>query len=330
MADYLRGEIPSSSPPFESSATHAPTNFVEQGTHEHFTHTHRRNRIPNGGIPHTHYQMPAEDNDTGNGPWRSPHAQDSEQVLGLRLVDALAGALASVWRTSQTVLRLDFCRSVARESPNLGGRQKRGQFASSSRSHGDSRNNEREAERPTSRWVQGIEGAGVRMKLMQIWYFPNEETGEPSLPWGLNVGFGACLNMDRSGYLALNARLQTKYATLHFLPSPGLELRSKFPVPLGSTPLSVNIRYRIPLTDLENIWESLGAYFTLNFSSQPGTGFHLTPGALEFDEHVMQIGKYTTVRVAASMLFPRRIPPVDGEQPFKINVHRLGLKTRLV
>nr|ABK26859.1 unknown [Picea sitchensis] len=328
MAEHTSGEP--SYPSFEPSATHAPTNSSELGSHEHFAYTNRRNHKPNGGIPHTHYKIPAEDDDTGNGPWRSPYAQDNENVLGLRLVDALAGALASVWRASQTVLRLDFCRSVGRESPSLGGRQRRGQFSTSSRSHGDSRNNEREAERPTSRWVQGIEGAGVRMKLMQIWYFPNEETGEPSLPWGLNVGFGACVNMDRSGYLALNARLQTKYATLHILPSPCLDLRSKFPVPLGSTPLAVNIRYRIPLNDLENIWESPGAYFTLNFSSQPGTGFHLTPGALEFDDNVMQIGKYTTMRVAASLLFPRRIPPVDGEQPFKINIHRLGLKTRLM
>lgn len=330
MAEHTAGEISASYSSSEPYATHGPTNSPEPGSHEHFTFPNRRNHRPNGAIAHNHYKIPAEDNDTGNGPWISPYAQDSEKVLGLRLVDALAGAVASLLRASQTVLRLDFCKSVARESPSLWSRQRREQFSTRPPLHGDSRNSEREPEKPTSRWVQGIEGAGVRMKLMQIWYFPKEETGEPSLPWGLNVGFGACINMDRSGYLALKARLQTKHATLHILPSPCLELRSKFPIPLGSTPLAVNIRYRIPLTNLENIWESPSAYFTLNFSSQLGTGFHLTPGALEFDEHVLQIGEYTTMRVAASVLFPRRIPPEDGEQPFKISIHRLGLKTRLM
>lgn len=330
MAENTAGESAAPYPYFEPYATKSPINSSEPGSNEHFTYPNGRNHRPNGAIAHTHHKIPAEDNDTGNGPWVSPYDQDKEKVLGLRFVDALAGAVASLLRASQTVLRLDFCRSVARESPSLWSRQRREQFSTSPRLHGDSRNSEREAERPTSRWVQGIEGAGVRMKLMQIWYFPKVETGEPGLPWGLNVGFGTCINMDRSGYLALKARLQTKYATLHILPSPCLELRSKFPIPLGSAPVAVNIRYRIPLTDLENIWESPSAYFTLNFSSQPGTGFHLTPGALEFDEHVLQLGEYTTMRVAASVLFPRRIPPVDGEQPFKISIHRLGLKTRLM
>ena len=44
--------------------------------------------VVNSGIPHTHYQLLAEDNDTGSGPWRSPYPQDNEQVLGLRLVDS--------------------------------------------------------------------------------------------------------------------------------------------------------------------------------------------------------------------------------------------------
>eukprot|EP01018_Ginkgo_biloba_P000255 Gb_41159 [translate_table: standard] len=86
----------------------------------------------------------------------------------------------------------------------------------------------------------------------------------------------------------------------------------------------------IPLIDLEKIWESPGAHLMVNFYSQLGSGFHLTPGGLEFDEHVMKIGKYTTMRVAASILFPRRLPPEEGEQPIRIEIHRLGVKTRMM
>ncbi|KAF3773113.1 hypothetical protein EJ110_NYTH56123 [Nymphaea thermarum] len=68
----------------------------------------------------------------------------------------------------------------------------------------------------------------------------------------------------------------------------------------------------------------------VNFYNETGSGFHLTPGGLEFDEHLLRIGKYTTVRVAASLNFPRRLPPEEDEKLFKIDIRSIGLKTRLL
>ncbi|CAN6469794.1 unnamed protein product [Victoria cruziana] len=68
----------------------------------------------------------------------------------------------------------------------------------------------------------------------------------------------------------------------------------------------------------------------VNFYNETGSGFHLTPGGLEFDEHLLRIGKYTTVRAAASFNFPRQLPPENDEHLFKIDIRSIGLKTRLL
>jgi hypothetical protein len=50
---------------------------------------------------------------------------------------------------------------------------------------------------------------------------------------------------------------------------------------------------------------------------------------VQFDEHVVRIGEFTTMRVAAALDFPRQFPLEDGEQPVKLRVTRLGIKSKI-
>lgn len=60
-----------------------------------------------------------------------------------------------------------------------------------------------------------------------------------------------------------------------------------------------------------------------------GTGFHINPRGVEFDERVLGLGNNLTLRGAAAVKFPRQFP-IDEDNPeasFGFEVHRLTLKT---
>ncbi|XP_031486793.1 uncharacterized protein LOC116255162 [Nymphaea colorata] len=243
----------------------------------------------------------------------TPNAPEGQEILGVRLLKLLASPFASLTRSSQTLLRLDFRRPLSfpkrpsRPSPPPPG---------------------------SSSPFGPLHGSRTRLQLMQTWDLPPKceeeatEGGPREIPW-LKLGIGGSVEMDDDGgVLVPKARLKTKYAILHVMPSPCFEIRMKFPVGISS--LAASIRCRIPFSDLETMWNSPSSQLMVNFYNETGSGFHLTPGGLEFDEHLLRIGKYTTVRVAASLNFPRRLPPEEDEQLFKIDIRSIGLKTRLL
>eukprot|EP00271_Cylindrocystis_brebissonii_P007711 TRINITY_DN21343_c0_g1_i1.p1 TRINITY_DN21343_c0_g1~~TRINITY_DN21343_c0_g1_i1.p1 ORF type:complete len:350 (-),score=40.78 TRINITY_DN21343_c0_g1_i1:1147-2196(-) len=183
-------------------------------------------------------------------------------------------------------------------------------------------------------WMPGgnlIEGRGARLKLMQIWDFPDKETGYSQLPWGLNLGVGMNFDIDASK-LEPRLRVRAEYGALHILPRPELEFRGRYNIPIGA--LAVDMRCRIPLSTFaepfggEKDLNSPGPRLMVSLFHSEGSGVHLTPGGLEFDERVWRIGQHTGLRVAAMLGFPRQIP-FDESDPLKIHVTRLGLKTRL-
>lgn len=238
---------------------------------------------------------------------------------GTRLIDILGATFRRFWSTSHTVLRLDLRRALDLDGPIVHGRRPRriGSYPEDWVDGGGS----------SSSWFQGIHGGGVRLKLMQIWEFPDKETGLPSLPWNLNVGLGATLETERGGHLELETRIKAKHLALYILPLPHLEFRGKWPI--TGTRIAVDVRYRIPLNNLEKIWESPAAQLYVGLYNPVGTGFHLSPGGLEFDEHVVNIGQHTKLRVAASVEFPRRLPLEEGEQAIRVHINRLGIKSRI-
>lgn len=146
-------------------------------------------------------------------------------------------------------------------------------------------------------------------------------------PWRVNLGLGANVDTDR-GVLEPRFRVRGHHVAVHLLPEPVLEIRGKWP--LFNTQLALDARYRVPLLGLPNLWSGdSGARLMVNLFNPLGTGVHLTPGGLEFDEHLVRLGEYTTIRVAAALDFPRQFPLPEGEQPIKVRINRLGLKTRI-
>ena len=59
-----------------------------------------------------------------------------------------------------------------------------------------------------------------------------------------------------------------------------------------------------------------------------GTGVHVTPSGIEFDEQVVTLGPNVSLRGAAGIQFPRQLPVEEGRNPLNLNVSRLGLKSR--
>ncbi len=62
--------------------------------------------------------------------------------------------------------------------------------------------------------------------------------------------------------------------------------------------------------------------------NKAGSGIHVGPSGVEFDERVLALGANAEARFGASVGFPRQLPVVEGQQLFNWDVHRLGLKTR--
>ncbi len=62
--------------------------------------------------------------------------------------------------------------------------------------------------------------------------------------------------------------------------------------------------------------------------NKAGSGIHVGPSGVEFDERVLALGANAEARCGASVGFPRQLPVVEGQQLFNWDIHRLGLKTR--
>lgn len=53
-----------------------------------------------------------------------------------------------------------------------------------------------------------------------------------------------------------------------------------------------------------------------------GTGIHLSPAGVEFDERVVRLGSGLSLRAAASLRFPRQLPIDRDDNDLGIKVHR--------
>lgn len=234
--------------------------------------------------------------------------------------------LRPLFRGSHTVVRVDMRRAMNYTGPDSkNGRRHRSSPSGTVASSGGRDYYDEEESQGSRGWFNGISGGGARLKLMQVWDAPENLFGESRQHWNLNVGFGLNLEVDK-GLLQPRCRFKARHIALHLLPQPEIELRGKWP--LGNTRLAVNAKYRIPLMmTLEEMWSSSGARLMVNFFNPLGSGFHLTPGGVEFDEHLIQLGEHTKLRFAATLDFPRKLPLEEGEQPIKLQVHRLGVKT---
>ena len=51
---------------------------------------------------------------------------------------------------------------------------------------------------------------------------------------------------------------------------------------------------------------------------------------VEFEDPKIPFGQFGTMRLAASVDFPRQLPLQEGEQPFRLRIMRLGVKSRIM
>lgn len=248
-----------------------------------------------------------------------------------RLLNVFGGFFRSILKHSHTVARIDLVRPISRFRHRRDGRSRRGDGADDSWHRGNAPLGYRGRDRGGS-LVEGIDhglyGEGARLKLLQVWGAPDKDGDTSPLPWGLNFAAGANFDVGH-GQLKPKMRIQTRHVALHALPSPELELRGSW---LLYHNIGLTVRCRAPLNSLTKFWErETGIYWTVRLFNPIGSGFHFTPGGLEFDERVVRIGKHTSMRVAASLLFPKELPwDEDDEDAWRIRINRLGLKTRLL
>lgn len=240
-------------------------------------------------------------------------------TLGQVILDRVGNAFKGVFRNSQTILRVDLRQTLRYDVPL---RRASVKAKPTSRLQ---RPDPSEVDDEARGWLHGLQGGGARLKLMQIWEFKDLETGEERLPF--NIGFGANVVMDR-GEAEPKVRIRSKYAAFHFFPEPYLEIRAKYP--LWDTNLAIRARYRIPVSSMRAVWEPQSTQFLVNVYHRSGRVFHLTPGGLEFEDPTIPFGSFGTMRLAASVDFPRQFPLQEGEQPFRLSINRLGLKSRIL
>jgi hypothetical protein len=67
--------------------------------------------------------------------------------------------------------------------------------------------------------------------------------------------------------------------------------------------------------------------FAPRIESAPGSGLHLAPTGVEFDERLVRFGSRLSARAAVGLTFPRSLP-VDWENDdIGFKVHRLSLRS---
>ncbi|PNW86602.1 hypothetical protein CHLRE_02g093350v5 [Chlamydomonas reinhardtii] len=138
----------------------------------------------------------------------------------------------------------------------------------------------------------------------------------------LDFGLGICLDLDAQQIQPV-ARIKVKdLVSLKAFPMGMLKISRS--IPLG--PVALKVRYELPLAYANRFWEP-PARLMIRLDNAAGSGVHLTPGGLEFDEKVLRFGDAVSVRASAGVCFPRQLPLQDDEPPLRLQVHRLSLKS---
>ncbi|GLC46519.1 hypothetical protein PLESTF_000956800 [Pleodorina starrii] len=137
-----------------------------------------------------------------------------------------------------------------------------------------------------------------------------------------DIGVGVNLDVDQQQIQPV-ARIKIKDLVSIKAAPLGL-LKISRSIPLG--PVALKVRYELPLAHATHFWEP-PARLMVRLDSAAGSGVHLTPGGLEFDEQVVQFGRAVSLRASASLAFPRQLPLEQGEPPLRLQLHRLSLRS---
>jgi hypothetical protein len=138
------------------------------------------------------------------------------------------------------------------------------------------------------------------------------------------VGVG--LDLDQQDIHGV-ARLKVADAlSIKLLPRPLLKLGGAWRLPGGSG-VAVRVKYEVPVSALGGFWAP-PARLLVRLDNDVGSGIHLTPSGIEFDERRLALGNRTELRAGAALRFPRSLPVDRSDRDaFKLDVHRLSLRT---
>jgi hypothetical protein len=142
----------------------------------------------------------------------------------------------------------------------------------------------------------------------------------------LDFGLGAALNLDRSRLEPIVRLKVAGLVSFHATPRPRLKIARVWRLP--GTAMALRLRYECPLTC--NAWASPWqppARLALRLDNGVGSGVHLSPGGVEFDERRVALGDNLAIRAGATLLFPRSLPMPRGEDALRVRVNRLSVKT---
>ncbi|KAK9820629.1 hypothetical protein WJX72_012533 [[Myrmecia] bisecta] len=142
-----------------------------------------------------------------------------------------------------------------------------------------------------------------------------------------DLGVGLNFDMDSTNLSPLVRLKVQDWLSIQAVPRPLLKLQKRWQLP--ATRLSMRLVYDCPLEELDHFWLP-PARVMLRIDNLAGTGIHVGPSGIEFDERLVTraAGRETALRCAASVNFPRKVPVEEGQPLLDWQIERLGLKTR--
>ena len=206
------------------------------------------------------------------------------------------------------------------------------------------RDNEDDASAPSGLLKLGPLSASVTLGVMQMWELGREVPVAPGkrMRRAFDVGFGASYEAATSSVQPC-ARLRCRVppwlpfapdAVIRLLPEPEALLKGSWPVPF--TGLRVGVRLALPWTNEHFDAVALGAKIPWKpqfrcrvYSSADRGPVQFSSRGLELAEQSVRIGRDTVLRVAATVDLPREFPLPEDEPPFRLNLDKLAIKSRL-
>ena len=186
--------------------------------------------------------------------------------------------------------------------------------------------------------------AAVTLGVMQMWELGREVPVAPGkrARRAFDAGFGAVYDASSSSVLPC-ARLRCRVppwlpfapdAVVRLLPVPEAVVKGSWPIPL--TGLRVGAQLSLPWTNEQFDALALGASIPWKpqfrcrvYSSADRGPVQFSSRGLELAEQSLRLGRDTVLRVAATVDLPREFPLPEDEPPFRVNLDKLAVKSRL-
>jgi len=187
--------------------------------------------------------------------------------------------------------------------------------------------------------------AAVMLGVMQMWELGREVPVAPGkrARKALDAGFGAVYDASSNSVMPV-ARLRCRVppwlpfapdAVIRLMPVPEAVIKGSWPIPFTQG-LRVGAALLLPWTNEQFDALALGASIPWKpqfrcrvYSSGDRGPVQFSSRGLELAEQSLRLGRDTVLRVAATVDLPREFPLPEDEPPFRLNLDKLAIKSRL-